>query len=177
MNKIVLGLDLDGCLYDWHSAVYTYYQYEKDYGGDFKEFWLEYIPSLPKETQDYICALPFLYDSIIPSCAVMDFLNYAKERSEIYYITHRPDSVETITRRFLRRYDFPSQDNLYITGDKVTACRLLGVTHFLDDFPKHVLACSAVADSYLMAKPWNLEFRDDFKTVYGIKEFQKAVFG
>lgn len=175
--KIILGLDMDGCLYDWHSAVHTYYQYEMKYEGDYNTFWLEYIPSLSKEKQNYICELPFLYDCQVPRKCVIDFLNYAKENSEIYYITHRPDSVETVTRRYLRRYNFPFQDNLIITGDKVTACRLVGVTHFLDDFPKQVEAVSAVAESYLMAKPWNIDYRDQFKTVYGIKEFQNEVFG
>lgn len=177
-NKIVLGLDLDGPLYDFHSALYTYCQYELDYGGTYSEFWLDYIQNASQERQDYLMNLPFLYESVVPHKCVTEFLKFAKENAtDIYYITHRPKDMEVVTRRYLKRYNFPYPDNLFMTGDKATTCRYLGVTHFLDDHIKHVKAVSAVADSYLMAKPWNREFRDDFNTVYSLKEFKDAVFG
>lgn len=174
--RIVLGLDLDGCLYDWHSAVYTYFQYERGYEKDYVTFWNEF-PLLKSELQDYIVSLPFLYESVLPSKQVKEFLEFAKDRSEIYYITKRPECVESATRRYLKKNNFPFQDNLYITGDKATTCRMFGITHFLDDFPSHLEKIKGIAECYLMAKPWNFEFRDEYKTVYGIKEFQNEVFG
>lgn len=175
MGKVI-GLDVDGVIYRYHEALYTFCQYELNYDGTFEEFWLEYIPSCSKEKQDYLIGLPIPYETSIPSKEVIEFLNYANEHADIYYITHRPDDLERITRRYFRRYNFPQQDNLFITGDKVTACRYLGVTHFLDDFVKHVKSVDGIADAYLMAKPWNKEFQNDFKTVHSLKEFQERVF-
>jgi uncharacterized HAD superfamily protein len=176
MAKIILGLDLDGVLVDWHSAVYTLWQYEHKYNGTYEEFWLEYIPNLSKEKQDYIVTLPIPYETQIPRKSVIDFLDFAKDNADIYYITHRPLEIERVTRQYFKRYNFPYPDNLFMTGDKVTACRYLGVTHFLDDFANQVEKVSAVADAYLFAKPWNREFRDKYKTVYSLKEFKEKVF-
>ena len=176
MNRIILALDIDGPLYSWHEAVYTLWQYEQNYQGTYEDFWLDYIPNLSKERQDYIVNLPIPYETQVPRQCVMDFLNYAKERADIYYITHRPIELERITRKYFKRYDFPYPDNLFMTGDKVTCCRYLGVTHFLDDFASQVEKVSAVADAYLFAKPWNREYQDTLKTVYSLKEFRERIF-
>ena len=176
MDKIVLGLDLDGVLYDFHSAMFTYFQYEMKYTGTYQEFWLEYFRGLSKEKQKYYLALPIFYDAVIPSCRIMSFLEYAKDRAEIYYITHRPMEVESITKRHLKKYNFPYQDNLCITDDKVTACRMYGVTHFLDDFANQVEAVAKITNAYLFAKPWNKEYRDKLTTVYSLEEFRQLVF-
>lgn len=175
-KTIVLGLDLDGCIYPWHECVFTYYEYEMNYSKSYNEFWEE-INLWSKEKQDYLVSLPFLYETSVPQKHVVDFLNFAKENSkDIYYITNRPQELERITLRYFRRYNFPYPNNLFITSDKATTCRYLGVTHFLDDHAKHIKAVNGIADSYLMAKPWNKEFQDDYKTVHSLREFQERVF-
>jgi len=171
-----VALDIDGPLYNWHEAVHTLWQYEQNYKGTYEEFWLDYIPNLSKERQDYIVTLPIPYETQVPTKSVLDFLNYVKDKADIYYITHRPLELERITRSYFKRYDFPYPDNLFMTGDKVTCCRYLGVTHFLDDFANQVEKVSAVADAYLFAKPWNREYQDKLKTVYSLKEFRERVF-
>lgn len=176
MNNIVLGLDLDGCLYDWHSAVYTYYEYEMSCCKTFSEFWDD-VNLWSKEKQDYLVSLPFLYECQVPLKSTLDFLEFCKNNADdIYYITNRPEEIERITKRYFRRYNFPYPDNLFISGDKATVCRYVGVTHFLDDHVKHVKAVNGIADVYLMAKPWNKEFQDDYKTVHSLKEFQERIF-
>jgi uncharacterized HAD superfamily protein len=176
MGKIVLGLDMDGVLYDFHSALFTYYQYEMNYTGSYEEFWKDFIPSMNPEYQNYIMSIPMLYDMLNPMFGAKEFLEFAKDKAEIYYITHRPVELERLTKRYLKRYDFPQFDNLIMTGDKVTACRLYGVTHFLDDFANQVENVSAVADAYLRARIHNREYQDKLKTVYSLKEFKELVF-
>lgn len=176
MEKIVLGLDFDGVLYDWHSAVHTYFQYEMGYEGSYHDFWSTYMNSLSKERQDYLVRLPLLCDATIPSQRVMDFLEFASQHSDIYYITSRPVEVEAITRKYMKKYDFPFQDNLFVTNDKATVCRYVGVTHFLDDQAKNLVNIAPIADAYLFAKLWNKEYREEYKVVYSLKEFQEAVF-
>lgn len=176
MGKVVLGFDLDGVLYPWHDAVYTYHQYMCGYCKSFTEFWDE-LATWTKEKQDYIVSLPFLYETQVPSEKVISFLNYCKENAdEIYYITHRPTDLERITLRYFRRYDFPYPNNLFMTGDKASTCRYVGVTHFIDDHVRHVKAVNGIANAYLIAKHWNRENRGDCQTVYSLKEFQDKVF-
>lgn len=175
MGKIVLGLDLDGVLYDWHSAVYTYFQYIKNYQGTYRQFWTEFINDTSKEEQEFIVSIPFLYSAITPSKQVIEFLNFAADNSEIYYITSRPDSVEHITKKYVKEY-FPYPDNLFSVHDKATTCRYLGVTHFLDDHEKHVKAVQPVANSFLKARCWNEYCQDQYNTVYSLKEFKEIVF-
>jgi len=177
MGKIILALDIDGPLYPYHEALYTFCQYELNYGGEFEEFWLDYIHNSCTERQEYLIGLPIPYETHLPSKKTLEFLNYAKENADdIYYITHRPIELERITKRYFRRYDFPYPENIIFTGDKVTACRYVGATHFLDDFGHQVEKVSAVTDAYLFAKPWNREYQDSLKTVYSLKEFQERVF-
>ncbi len=175
---MILGIDLDGVLYDWHDALHVYYQYMMGYEGTFREFWLNYIPSLSAEKQDYLVNLPIIYDTKVPSKDITDFLDFVRDNvEEVYYITKRPLEIERVTRRYLRRYNFPFQDNLIITGDKASACRLYGVTHFLDDFASHVEAVKGIAEVYLMAKPWNEQYQDQYNTVHSLREFKERVFG
>lgn len=176
MSKTVLGIDLDGVLYDFHDATYVYYQYLMGYEGTYKQFWTEFWPSLTKEKQDYIVSIAILYDTKVPPKEVVDFIDYAKERSEIYYITSRDESLSRITERYLRRYNFPFQENLIMTKDKANACKLYGVTHFLDDFLHQVKEVSSVTNAYLMSKPWNVDGRDKLNVVNSLEEFKEKVF-
>ena len=176
MEKVVLGLDIDGVLYDFHSALYTYYQYEMNYGGTYREFWLDFIANKSEEEQKYIMEIPIPYEMIAPSLQVLEFLSYAQNKADIYYITSRSPELERITRRYFRRYDFPFQDNLFMNSDKITTCRYLGITHFLDDHVKHVKKVASVANAYLMAKLWNTDSQEELKTVHSLREFKELVF-
>ena len=175
-NKIVLGLDIDGTLYDWHDAVYTFYQYEMRYPDTYSNFWSSYWRSLSLDRREYLASIPILYETKVPPACVLDFLEFAAQRSEIYYITHRPSEVERVTRKYFKKYNFPFQDNLIMTGDKANACRLYGVTHFLDDFASHIEKVKNIADSYLLARAWNRDERDGHNVVYSLKEFRERVF-
>ena len=176
-NKVILGLDLDGVLYDWHDACYVYHQYELDYGGTYRQFWTEYFPSLTQERRNYLVSIDTLYDTKVPTQSVMDFLEFCERSSDaVYYLTSRSKDLERITRRYLSRNNFPSQDNLVMTTDKASACRLFGVTHFLDDFTQQVESVSKVTNAYLMAKLWNKDAQHRLPTVHSLEEFRQQVF-
>jgi hypothetical protein len=177
MGKIKLACDLDGVLYNFHDALYTFCQYELGYEGTYEKFWLDYMQNISKDKCDYLIGLPMPYETSIPSKQITEFLDFAeKNANEIYYITHRPLELERVTRRYLKRNNFPYPENVFISGDKATICRYVGATHFIDDFVKHVKAVSGIAESYLMAKPWNREFQSEFNTVHNLKEFQERIF-
>ena len=174
---MVISLDIDGILYPYHEALYTYYQYEMNYNDTYEKFWTDFLPNQSKKKQDYIISIPIVYEMIAPYKCVTDFLDYRSKKVDVYYMTSRPLELERITRKYFKKYNFPFQDNLIMTNDKANACRLYGVTHFLDDHAHHVESVSKVADAYLMAKIWNKEYQDKLNTVHSLREFRERIFG
>jgi uncharacterized HAD superfamily protein len=177
VTKITLSLDIDGILYPYHEALYTYYQYEMGYSDSYEKFWGEFFPSLTEDKKSYIVSIPVVYEMIEPYKHVMDFLDFISSKADVYYMTARSLELERITRKYFKKYNFPFQDNLIMTSDKANACRLYGVTHFLDDHAHHVESVAKVADAYLMAKIWNKEYQDKLNTVHSLKEFREVIFG
>src|SRR3989304_5261519 len=173
---MVISLDIDGILYPYHEALYTYYQYEMNYNDTYEKFWTDFLPNQSKKKQDYIISIPIVYEMIAPYKCVTDFLDYISKKVDVYYMTSRPLELERITRKYFKKYNFPFQDNLIMTSDKANACRLYGITHFLDDHAHHVENVSKVADAYLMAKIWNKEYQDKLNTVHSLREFRERIF-
>jgi uncharacterized HAD superfamily protein len=174
---MVLSLDIDGILYPYHEALYTYYEYEMGYSDTYEQFWSSFFPNLSQEKIEYIISIPIVYEMIEPYKHVLEFLEFAASKTNIYYMTSRSLDLERITRKYFKKYNFPFQDNLIMTKDKANSCRLYGVTHFLDDHAHHVESVAKVADAYLMAKIWNREYQDKFNTVHSLREFRERVFG
>lgn len=177
-TKRVFGLDIDGVVYPYHEAVYTYYQCYMGYNDSYNRFWTQYFPSLSEEEQDYIVSIPIPYDMMDPYPYALKFINKAMELGdEVYYLTSRDSSLERITRRYLRRHEFLFQDNLIMCKDKATECRRYDITDFIDDFTKHVNSVSLVCNAYLINKPWNVDNRKDYPVVSNMKEFFEIIFG
>jgi uncharacterized HAD superfamily protein len=174
MEKVI-GLDLDGVIYPFHEALYTYAQYELDYEGTFREFWNSFVNEFSTEKKDYLVSIPIVYEQTVPSKETMELLANLTSDSELFYITGRALDLERVTRRYLSRYHFPKQDNLIFSADKITTCRLYGVTHFLDDFPHIVRDVQNVCDAYVMWKPWFQDRLEGLKVVRSLKEFVDRV--
>lgn len=171
-KNMILGLDLDGVVYDYHSCLYTYCQYTFDYDGSYLDFWLNYFPNLPSEKQEYLVSIPMLYEMRIPDSFVMGFLEKSKRVfSEIFYVTGRGNDLKVVTERYLKKYDFPFYDNVIITRNKGLWCSNLQITHFIDDFPCHVISASRVCDAYLLNRPWNSDFVGDVNRIASLNEF------
>jgi uncharacterized HAD superfamily protein len=175
LKKIIL--DLDGVLVSWHEAVYDDYTRRDKFKGSFREFWIDYIPSLSKELQKYIVEIPIYYAANSPSKEVLNFLNKIKESYEIYYVTSRPESVRLTTEQYLRRYKFPYKENLIFTDDKSSVARILKVDFALDDFSSHIEKLSKVTTAILFAKPWNKDSWDKYptaRTFFDVLEFMEV---
>lgn len=174
---MVLSLDIDGILYPFHEALYTYYQYEMGYSETYEKFWSSFFSSQSEEKKEYMVSIPVVYEMIVPNKSVIDFLDYVASKVDVYYMTSRSLELERITRKYFKKYNFPFQDNLIMTKDKANACRFYRVTHFLDDHAHHVESVAKVADAYLMAKIWNKEYQDKLNTVHSLREFRERIFG
>ena len=159
-----IGLDLDGCLYLWHSAVYDYFRFYKNYTGTWREFWTTKYKTFSDSDWKYITEVDIFYSSQPPTTDCVNFINNIKDRFEIYYITSRPMLVKTTTEQFLKRYKFPFHENLIFTDDKVNTARLLKLDYAVDDMPKHVEGLAKVTKIIMISQPWNIDIQDKYPT-------------
>lgn len=177
MNKTI-GLDIDGVVYNYHEALYSYFRTEKNYDKGYAEFWLKYIPSLSGDVQDYFISIPMIYEMIAPRTDILKILEKIANKAEIFYITSRSTDLALVTERYFRKGRFPYNHNLVFTNKKDIACLRNGITDFVDDFVSHFVSCSRVCNSYLMNKPWNLDaVVDNDKRVRSLDDFYIKVFG
>jgi len=167
MSK-AMSLDLDGCFYEWHQAVYRYYQVNKNYPGTYTEFWSEEYKNITPEGWTFLTNVDIFYSSQFPTKDCINFLNNVKYRFDLYYITSRPESVKVTTEQYLERYRFPFRDNLIFTDDKVNEVRRLKISYCIDDMPCHIEALSKVSTIIIRAQPWNRDLWDKYPTAHSL---------
>jgi len=166
----VLGLDLDGVIYPWHEAVYEYFRLYKNYTGSFNKLWeVDYL-SFTKTDWEFLTNIDYLYSCMMPTPECTNFLNKVKYRFDIYYITGRPNSVKTTTELFLKRYKFPFRENLIFTEDKANTCRRLQIDYYIEDLPVNMKVLSKIANTIMIARPYNKEYRDTYTTASSLKD-------
>lgn len=171
-----VGIDIDGPLYDWHYCIYRYFQEFRSFAGTQREFW-DYFRTLDNDTQSYYVSLPHLYLNMEMRPEVKKSVELLSGTAEIYYITARDESLKSVTRKFFDKSEMPFKENLIFSQSKVEYVRLLGLSYFLDDMPKHVKNLQGITEPYLLAVPHNYDQRDGFNIVYSVKEFVEIVRG
>ena len=107
---------------------------------------------------------------MMPTPECTNFLNKVKYRFDIYYITGRPNSVKTTTELFLKRYKFPFRENLIFTEDKANTCRRLQIDYYIEDLPVNMKVLSKIANTIMIARPYNKEYRDTYTTASSLKD-------
>lgn len=175
LKKFRIGLDMDGVIYDWHSVVHRYYMLYANYTGTFREFWMEYIPSLSEENQDYIVSIPLFYDQAFPTVDAQEYLPKLAEIGELFYITSRPDSARFVTRKFFRKHNLPDSENLFMVADKQPVIRLYDIDVFVDDRGETLEDLGNICLTVLMNKPWNEHYKDTFTRVNSLQEFYELL--
>jgi len=171
-----IGLDLDGVIYRWHESLYRYFCEQKGYEGTIYDFWLHYVQERPSEFWDYYVSLPLLYWDTSPRPDVLEFLPKIAKLGTIYYLTHRPEEVKTVTGKFFDFYDLPFKENVIFTKDKQTYARFLGLDVFVDDLAKNIDDVSKVVkNTYLFRTVHNIPVQDSYKNVGTFKELYKIL--
>lgn len=173
MNNI--GLDLDGVLYNWHIAVYDYFVLNKNYTGTFNDFWTTEYKSFSKEDWEYLTNVDIFYSSQFPTEECKVFLSELQKKFEIFYITGRPKSVKTTTEQFLKKHNFPFQENLIFTDDKIVSARRYMLCLCVDDRPEILTGLQTVADVVMIAQPYNIDYWDKFPTAHSLISALKLI--
>jgi uncharacterized HAD superfamily protein len=169
-----IGIDIDGVLYPWHYSVYKYFTEFKNFIGTQYEFW-NYFKKLPKDEQLYIVNLPFLYSDTTPHDDVLETLPLLSTIAEIYYITHRPISVEHQTEKFFVKYNLPFSENVVFTDDKATFIRLKNIKYFVDDTPKNIDDVKGITRAFLFKARHNVDARENYECVSTLREFYNLI--
>lgn len=152
-----IAFDLDGVLYDWHHAWHTECRiHEENTPEDFEEFWTKYVPQKSDFAVDnYYTKLQHLYSNMPPVKGLLDMMNKISSVHSIYYITSRPEYVRTTTEAYLRRWEYPQRDNLFMTLDKTVDARALAIDLFVEDKVENLEALSQFTKVLGIKQIWN----------------------
>ena len=169
MSTKRIGMDIDGVLYPWHTAVYNYLRI---YNGcpppSYRDLWLDPHKYMSEEKWAYIASLPILYSTIFPRKGVLDLLNTQdKAGHTIYYITNRESHLERVTRKYLADHKFPQLSNLILTKDKEQEVRILEIDIFVEDRPKNLEKLAGLCRTIGIIQPWN-EAKQEYLESLGV---------
>jgi uncharacterized HAD superfamily protein len=156
MSKPKLAVDLDGCVYDWHTALYNELFIHNKVTCDQYTFWHEEYKKYNNMFWENMIRVDFLYSTQIPSKETLETLDKLDKCYEIFYVTARPDEMRLVTESYLARYEFPQKENLYFTSQKGLFCNAHNIQIAVEDQVKHV--CSLLANEIkviAMRQPYN----------------------
>jgi len=170
---MIIGIDLDGVLYNWHQAVYTELSIYWNLDVEFTEFWSGMYKTYKNEMfWDNLVKLKHLYSNQPPDQRNVDLVNLLSGKHTIYYVTNRPKEVYDVTLNWLKRYEFPSVKNLVFTDDKLVACNSLGITKFVEDRTANIdRLLSGDIEVYIIRQPYNQDDLYKFPTCRVVNNF------
>jgi uncharacterized HAD superfamily protein len=165
----VVGLDLDGVLYDWHSIAYDFACHYMGAKADYDTFWLRELPSWSVTAQENLTGNIDLYNKKPADKDVVEAVQELDIDYDVIYITKRPPQALGITYRWLDKSNLPNANYLYLTYNKPTVLRAQAVDYYVDDYPKRELF--KLTNLILVEKVWNKDIRDlAFSVVKSIAE-------
>ena len=177
MKTTCVGFDLDGVLYDWYTAIYTYFRSNKNFDGSYDSFWTDWKKHLLEDDVEYLASVPIFYEACAPTKQALSVLKELSEFCEIYYITARPAGTELVTERYLRKNNFPDWFNLTFSCDKGMHIRQFGVSYYLDDNPKIIKDVKNLTNAYLLDTVYYRDLQEGLPVVYSLQEFSDIVKG
>ncbi len=177
MKSKVLGIDLDGTIYDWHSVVFD--QLQRDYNIPFTyyDFWKDawrkpqYIKLLENIVKDIS-----LYGKAMVRPAIRKILTELDMYYDIVYITQRPASAELTTRLWLKKSELPNYSNVYIVPNKTNAIRETDCAFYVEDRAEFAHQIKLLTHVILLAQPWNMGLRDGLDVIFSIDELPEMLY-
>jgi len=162
-----LGFDIDGTLYPWHEIVLED-MIEKGYipaGTSLDGFFNATYGILnrwhPDIQRSIVTSERYYAKSYIRPGAIST-LKYLKRSWEIFYITSRPASTTDITKAWVRSYNLPDRENVYVVdGGKRDIIQLLDIYIFVEDKISSVRELHDICAIILLTRPWNEGYNID----------------
>lgn len=168
-----ISFDLDGCLYDWHDAVYTH----ENPDVSFEKFWTEINRFYSNLGQENLIRIRHLYNfKTIDPLNLQLLRDLDKRGDSIFYITARPKEMKLDTEVWLKRNHLPQKENLIFSKDKTIPITLNKINYHIDDNKRTALECSKYTNIILVKKPWNIDICNDFICVHDVYEIRDLIF-
>ncbi|KKN26957.1 hypothetical protein LCGC14_0869530 [marine sediment metagenome] len=158
---MIIGFDVDGVIYPWHSEVYDYFQWQHGYKGSYKEFWKEYIPTIQETTLlDNMIADPTLYARRSIKLTYLRALwEIAGLGYEIWYVSslHKEARQERI--KWFSSNGLPYPENYkFVDGiSKRKAILDIGCDYFVEDRIPTIEDLLGHVFMFVIDQPWNEE--------------------
>lgn len=170
-----IGLDLDGVLYPWVSAVCTYFRLYEGYEGSDYEFSRRVYEILPEEKAAYMATIPDLYYKFIPTSKMMSLLNKLSNKFYIHYVTSRPEEAITVTEKYLRDFNFPQKENLEFSKDKDVYAKYQNLQYFVEDNIRNAEKLNKICLTFLVRTPYNEDYTGDVKMIDSIYDLERIL--
>jgi uncharacterized HAD superfamily protein len=171
---MIIAFDIDGVLYKWQKAAYSYLKEQNRTVPEYAEFWKHADTILSKEELDFLLDLPLLYEKMLPEKGLVEYLQQLSSNGHtIYYITSRHQVIENTTELYLERYNFPQRKNLIISSEKDKYARLLEIDIFVEDQYKYASKLKDVCKVILRRQPWNEQYKKEFDFIDTIPELDR----
>ena len=179
MSRKLIGFDLDGVLYNWHMAVYEYLNNTGVETGTYDEFWSGGHKVLDgKPFEDYnsvkwynLCNNTILFDRPeMVNIAGVSFLKELTKDHDVIYITARNQDVENVTKRMLKKYEFPNPTEVVFAKDKAIPVILYGIDVYVEDQPNNILSLKDLTKVLIFKQVWNQHLWSEFDTITNLEE-------
>lgn len=174
---MIIAFDLDGVLYNWHRAVYSYLTEQGKELPSYEELWKNFDSLFTSDEVCFLLSLPTLYDKMFPEKGLIEYLQKLSDYGHtIYYITSRRNELETTTELYLNRYKFPQIRNLIFSAEKEKYARLLEIDIFIEDQYKYAEKLKNICKTILRRQPWNIQYEGMFDYINTIPELDKYLY-
>ena len=172
----IVGMDLDGVLYDFITPAYRELQVYHGVTMPFQEFWLS-GGGLSKEFWNNFLGIESLYSASKALSEDIQTLNDLAKSNTIFYLTLRPKNCELATRQWLRREGFPQYNNLFFgQGSKREILERLKPNYYVEDRVEIIKDIKDLTTVIVKKQFYNRELWDkDFITVDSISELKEII--
>jgi uncharacterized HAD superfamily protein len=167
-----IAFDLDGVLYDFHAALYTELVSLHNLNQSFNEFWSTGWLKISEERFKNYVAMEHIYETLPPSKEVKEFMKEVNNKHTIYYITSRQESLKYITKKFLRKNEFPQRENLFFNTDKSIVVRSYDIDMLIDDQAKYLEKCKPFCKCILVRQLYNVADWTKYDTIGNVLELK-----
>jgi len=172
---MVIGMDLDGVLYDFVTPAYRELVLHHSVTIPFIEFWREADNIFPPEFWKSFLAIECLYSASKALPEDVETLNYLAKNNSIYYVTSRPKNCELATYNWLRREGFPGYNNLFVVQNgKRPILEMIKMDYFIEDRPYHADSVRDLTTVIMKDTPWNQEAKD-YKRIKLVSELKEII--
>lgn len=177
-----LGFDLDGVLYPWHERVWRDMVQRKHISSSFTEFWDEEWLVMKDERRTLFMNYvndPLMYSSSPPYYEVDSLLKgWSKDGHKIWYVTQRADHLDYTTKSWIKRWKFPSPENLIrVAESKKLPIVTNEIDLFVEDAKRHAEELDGFTKVILVKRPYNKDIQDDFTTINNLTELPQYIKG